>query len=226
MKVSGTTVLVITLAIQALVAAAALTVPVLAPVLGSAAGVGAELVGVYVALVYAGAMVGSLSASGWVARLGAMRASQAGLALCALGLLCSVSGQLWLLALGAVLVGVGCGPITPASSHLLIRTTPPHRMAFVFSLKQTGVPLGGVLAGLFAPKMEIACDRLFRWLRTPERTRAVLRRAPRPCARKALRQARHLAPRWQTNCSGCRHPDREPAWVRFLHYAEAAIRGP
>lgn len=55
MKVSGTTVLVITLAIQALVAAAALTVPVLAPVLGSAAGVGAELVGVYVALVYAGA---------------------------------------------------------------------------------------------------------------------------------------------------------------------------
>lgn len=156
MKVSGATVLVITLAIQALVAAAALTVPVLAPVLGSAAGVGAELVGVYVALVYAGAMVGSLSASGWVARLGAMRASQAGLALCALGLLCSVSGQLWLLALGAVLVGMGYGPITPASSHLLIRTTPPHRMAFVFSLKQTGVPLGGVLAGLFAPKMEIA----------------------------------------------------------------------
>ncbi|OZI24534.1 MULTISPECIES: MFS transporter [Bordetella] len=156
MKLGGAGVLVITLAIQSLVAAAALVVPVLAPVLSEAAGVGAELVGVYVALVYMGAMAGSLSAGSWVARLGAMRASQWGLGLCAAGLLCSLSGQVWLLAVGAVLLGLGYGPITPASSHLLIRTTPSHRMSFVFSIKQTGVPLGGVLAGLLAPKMEIA----------------------------------------------------------------------
>src|SRR5690606_13793354 len=154
-KLGGAGVLVITLAIQSLVAAAALVVPVLAPVLSEASGVGAELVGVYVALVYVGAMAGSLSAGSWVARLGAMRASQWGLGLCAAGLLCSLSGQVWLLAVGAVLLGLGYGPITPASSHLLIRTTPSHRMSFVFSIKQTGVPLGGVLAGLLAPKMEI-----------------------------------------------------------------------
>ncbi|WP_417276298.1 hypothetical protein [Castellaniella sp.] len=41
---------------------------------------------------------------------------------------------------GALLIGLGYGPITPA-----------HRMSFVFSIKQTGVPLGGVLAGLVVP---------------------------------------------------------------------------
>src|SRR5262249_26568240 len=34
-----------------------------------------------------------------------------------------------------------------ASSHILIRQTPPERRSLVFSLKQTGVPLGGALAG-------------------------------------------------------------------------------
>ncbi|MCD0504725.1 MFS transporter, partial [Bordetella petrii] len=156
MKVSGTGTLAITLAVQSLVAAAALVVPVLAPVLSAAAGVGAQSVGVYVSLIYVGAMAGSLMAGGWVARQGAIRSSQWGLVLCALGLLCSLSGNVALLAVGAVLLGVGYGPITPASSHLLIQTTPRHRMSFVFSVKQTGVPLGGVLAGLLAPKLEIA----------------------------------------------------------------------
>jgi hypothetical protein len=51
------------------------------------------------------------------------------------------------IAVGALLVGIGYGPITPASSHLLARTTPAHRMSLVFSVKQTGVPLGAALAG-------------------------------------------------------------------------------
>ncbi|MVW77521.1 MFS transporter [Bordetella sp. 02P26C-1] len=156
MKAPASAVLGITLAVQALVSAAALVVPVLAPVLSASTGVGAEMVGLYVALVYVGAMAGSLTAGNWVVRLGAIRASQCGLALCAAGLLCSLSGQVALLAVGALLLGLGYGPITPASSHLLIRTTPPHRMSFVFSVKQTGVPLGGVLAGMLAPKLEIA----------------------------------------------------------------------
>jgi len=154
-KVSGAGTLAITLAVQSLVSAAALVVPVLAPVISLSAGVGAQLVGVYVSLMYLGAMLGSLMAGGWVARQGAIRASQWGLALCAAGLLLSLSGHAALLAAGAVMLGLGYGPITPASSHLLIQTTPARRMSFVFSVKQTGVPLGGVLAGLLAPKMEI-----------------------------------------------------------------------
>lgn len=140
-----------TLAIQAMVSMALLTLPVMAPVVGSALGVSSAYVGVYVALVYAGAMLASLSAGTAVARFGAIRVSQVGLMLCALGLaLCAVN-SVPVIALGAVFIGMGYGPVTPASSHLLALSTPAHRMSLVFSLKQTGVPLGGVLAGAVIP---------------------------------------------------------------------------
>lgn len=145
--------LIITLAIQALVSAAALTVPVLAPVLVPVFGVAGESVGIYVSLVYVGATLGSLGSGGWVARYGAIRVSQAALLLCALGLAFTLFTSPVMAIAGAFLIGMGYGPVTPASSHLLARTTPPDRMSFVFSLKQTGVPLGGVIAGLAAPKL-------------------------------------------------------------------------
>jgi MFS family permease len=143
--------LAVTLSIQAMVSMALLTLPVMAPVVGNALGVSSVYVGIYIALVYAGAMLASLSAGAAVARYGAIRVSQAGLLLCALGLaLCAVN-SVPVIALGAVLIGMGYGPVTPASSHLLARTTPAKSMSLVFSLKQTGVPLGGVLAGAVVP---------------------------------------------------------------------------
>ena len=36
---------------------------------------------------------------------------------------------------------------------MLAKTTPPGMMSFVFSLKQTGVPLGGALAGAVVPAL-------------------------------------------------------------------------
>ena len=145
--------LAITLAVQAMVSMALLTLPVMAPVVASALGVSAALVGVYVALVYAGAMTASLAAGTAVARFGAIRVSQAGLVLCAAGLaLCAIPHPA-ASAVGAVLIGLGYGPITPASSHLLSQTTPAHRMSLVFSVKQTGVPLGGMLAGALVPSL-------------------------------------------------------------------------
>ncbi len=154
MRASASWTLAITLAIQSLVSAAVLIVPVLATVIGPVYGVSAEWLGAYVALVYCGAMVGSLLAGDWIARLGAIRASQLGMLLCAVGLLLSLAGWLPLMIAGAALIGIGYGPITPASSHLLVKTAPAHRMSLVFSIKQTGVPLGGVLAGLLAPWLE------------------------------------------------------------------------
>ncbi len=142
-----------TLAIQSLASMALITVPVMAPVLSEALGISAAWLGIYVGVVYAGAMFASLAAGAAVARFGAIRVSQAGLLLCAAGLACSALGSLPAMAIGAVLVGLGYGPVTPASSHLLARTTPAHRMSLVFSVKQTGVPLGGVLAGVFVPPL-------------------------------------------------------------------------
>ncbi len=143
--------LAVTTAVQAMVSMALLALPAMAPAAARALGVPTTLVGVYVALCYLAAMFSSLAGGTLVRRLGAIRVSQFGLLLCAGGLaLCALP---WLpaVALGALCIGAGYGPITPASSHLLALTTPAHRMSLVFSIKQTGVPAGGMLAGALVP---------------------------------------------------------------------------
>ncbi len=150
--------LLATLFIQAMVAMALLTLPVMAPVAAKALEVSPALVGVYVAITYAGAMFASLTSGTTVSRLGPIRVSQLGLMLCALGLcLCAVP---WLpaIGLGALLIGLGYGPITPASSQILARTTPPAQMALVFSIKQTGVPVGAMMAGAIVPSLMLGID--------------------------------------------------------------------
>lgn len=149
-----TATLAVTLAIQALVSMAVLTVPAMAPAVAAWLKVSPTLIGAYVALVYLGAMVASLMAGPLVLRYGAIRVSQVGLLACGLGLaLMAVAPWLGATALGGLLIGVGYGPITPASSHLLAKTTPAHRVSLVFSVKQTGVPVGGVMAGALVPAL-------------------------------------------------------------------------
>src|SRR5690606_3083557 len=46
-----------------------------------------------------------------------------------------------------------------AASHLLFRFAPRNRQNIVFALKQTGVPLGGILAALLLPRLAEA----FNW---------------------------------------------------------------
>jgi MFS family permease len=145
--------LLATLFIQAMVAMALLTLPVMAPVAAKDLSVSPALVGLYVAITYIGAMFSSLTSGTTVSRLGPIRVSQLGLFLCAVGLcLCAIP---WLpaIGLGALLIGLGYGPITPASSQILARTTAPDQMAFVFSLKQTGVPVGAMMAGAIVPSL-------------------------------------------------------------------------
>ena len=142
-----------TLVIQAMVSMALLTLPVMAPVVAQDLQVSPALVGIYVSMTYAGAMVASLMGGATVNRWGAIRVSQWGLMSCAAGLLLCAVPWFPAMGLGAVLIGLGYGPITPASSHLLARTTPKHQMSLVFSLKQTGVPLGSLLAGALVPPL-------------------------------------------------------------------------
>ncbi len=146
-------VLVITSTIQALVAMAALAVPAVAPAFAVRLDAPVSLLGIYMALLYLGAILSSLMAGQAVRRHGAIRVSQAGLVCCAVGSIIVLAPSIWVVGLGAVLIGMGYGPITPASSHLLAASTPPDRAALVFSIKQTGVPLGGMLAGVVAPPM-------------------------------------------------------------------------
>ncbi|MFN9211531.1 MAG: MFS transporter [Betaproteobacteria bacterium] len=152
----ATRALVATTAIQIAVSLAALTLPAIAPVVARDLGVPASMVGTYISLLYLGAATAALAAGGLVLRLGAIRLSQWALLLCAGGLLVGLTPLLAVVAAAALLIGLGYGPITPASSHVLARTTPPERRALTFSIKQTGVPAGTALAGIVVPPLAVA----------------------------------------------------------------------
>lgn len=143
----------VTTFVQAASSAAVIGPTVAAPLLLSQLSLSAVAVGVYVALVYLGAMVATQLGAHVVRRLGPIRSSQLALLISAMGLLLMCVPQLPLVACGAWIIGLGYGPITPASSQMLSRTTQPRNFALVFSIKQTGVPLGGVLAGVVVPPL-------------------------------------------------------------------------
>jgi MFS family permease len=132
------------------VSVGAQTVPVLAPELARMHGTDASDIGIYTTIVYSFAVASSMVGGGLVRRLGALRTCQVALALTAAGVAFVDLGLAGIL-LSAVAVGLAYGPPTLASSHLLIRVTPAHLRSLVFSLKQTGVPIGGALAGAAAP---------------------------------------------------------------------------
>jgi len=143
--------LIVTMAIQALVSLVVYTPPVLAPVAQTDVGIPASAVGIVTALIYLAATFTAFSAGNLINRFGAMRASQISLVFCAAGVSLMASANSWLIALGALVIGTGYGVVTPSSSVILAERTPDSMRAFIFSLKQTGVPIGGALAGALIP---------------------------------------------------------------------------
>ncbi|HET9762579.1 MAG TPA: MFS transporter [Casimicrobiaceae bacterium] len=148
-----------TLAIQVFTSLAGVATTVLAPEIAREFDVPAKLVGAFVGLLYAGSMAASLLSGHFIARHGSIRVSQVCVLLCAAGVaLVAVlpASAAAMLALASIVIGLGYGAITPASSELLARTAPPGRMALTFSIKQTGVPGGAALAGAALPALALA----------------------------------------------------------------------
>ena len=85
-----------------------------------------------------------------------MRACQASIVLSGCGLIvCGLAHPLFVIA-GAVLIGIGYGPVTPASSALLIERTPPRLRNLIMSIRQSGVPIGGAVTGAVVPWLLVA----------------------------------------------------------------------
>jgi len=141
----------VTLAIQTLVSTTMYCAPVMAPAAAPLLGVAPAAIGYFVTTAYLGSMIGTATAGGWVERFGPIRVSQAGMLLCGCGLAIAASGTLPAVLAGALLIGLGYGPATPASSVILARAAPPGMLSLTFSVKQTGVPLGTAIAGLTVP---------------------------------------------------------------------------
>ncbi len=148
-------VLVLTLTIQSLASMILLVPPVMAPVLSSTLQIPATYIGFYIAIAYLSAMASSLSAGAMLTVVGPIRLSALCLVSSAVGVALFVFfPSVATLALAGVFIGLGYGPVTPCSSQILIRNTPMHRLSLTFSIKQTGVPLGGVLAAMIMPTLQ------------------------------------------------------------------------
>jgi MFS family permease len=149
-------VLTLTTLIQALASMAALSIPVIGASITADFGLSTAAIGYYISLLYFAAALASLVGGEAAQRWGPVRVSQLCLLLCAAGLALVATGQLGMAMAGALLIGVGYGPVTPASSQWLAMSTPARHRSLIFSIKQTGVPLGGAAAGLAVPVMSTA----------------------------------------------------------------------
>ena len=140
---------------QAFATVAKMTLPVLGPLAAADMQVEPSLIGLFVSVTAAFGLFTTLSCGNFIRRYGALRTSQISLLVVAAGL--GVTGIGWLPAmlLAAALLGLGATVATPASSHILARHCPPKVAPIVFSIKQTGVPVGVMLTGLILPPIAV-----------------------------------------------------------------------
>ena len=137
--------------VQSMTAMAVVTVPVLTPEIAAALAIDTATVGFYQSTAFIGAAFLTLMSGSLVLRHGGVRVNQASVVLSAAGVALAVTGSIPFVALGAVLAGMGYGLATPGASHVLARITPPERRGLVFSVKQSAVTLGGLVAGVLFP---------------------------------------------------------------------------
>ncbi len=110
-------------------------------------------IGVYFGVTAFASLVVQLGCGSFIVRYGAMRMSQIALVLLAIGTALATLGTPLTLILSAIIAGGGGAVSTPASSHLLARCASPRYLPLVFSIKQTAVPAGLLLAGILAPQL-------------------------------------------------------------------------
>jgi MFS family permease len=147
--------LIASLVAQTLATMALFALPAIAPAVATALNVSGELVGLFVALAYGVGIGSALLAPGVIHRYGGVRTLQGVLIATAAMLLLAAGGSVTWFGLAAVVLGLGYGAAAPASTHLLVPHTPARVFNTVMSLRQMGVPLGGVLASLLLPPLAL-----------------------------------------------------------------------
>lgn len=125
--------------------------PIIAPAILADLAIDPALLGIFVGAAALAALTFQLGCGSFILRYGALRVSQVALVLLGLGMAVATSGPLVLFLVAAVVGGGAAAMSTPASSHLLGRYSPPRQAPLVFSIKQTAVPAGLLLAGIAGP---------------------------------------------------------------------------
>ncbi|MCA0418108.1 MAG: MFS transporter [Proteobacteria bacterium] len=139
--------------VQVVSSFAGAAIPLLGPLLTQRWGLAPESIGYVSAVVSVGICWFLACGNPMLDHHGPVRALQIGLACVAAGLLLMSQPFAAIGLAGALLIGLGLAPNTPAGSQILMRTAPAGHRTLVFSIKQAGVPLGGAIAGLAVAPM-------------------------------------------------------------------------
>ncbi len=126
-------------------------VPIASPAFMAEFGWDESWIGYLSAANIVGALFILLAGVGLVRRMGSVLALQASMMVGAAALVLFHYPSIALALLASALIGLSNGTATPAGSEVLQRFTPEAHRNVVFSIKQAGVPLGGVAAGLTIP---------------------------------------------------------------------------
>ncbi len=145
-------------AIQVIATAAALALTGIVPIVVADVGLDVHVVGYQISLIYVAATLASAYAGRTIERLGALTVEQLCLATFAVGLLCFATARIEWIVFGSLIIGVGYGWQNPAASQLLAGVVTPGTRNLVYSVKQAGVPLGGVVASLAVPAIAAFID--------------------------------------------------------------------
>ncbi len=131
-------------------------VAVVAPEAGPAIGVDPTYIGVYRSMAFVLAMFVGAGSGVFISRYGAIRVCQASMLFAAASMGAIALASPLAAILSAAFLGMTYGPFNPASAQILVNVSTPRWRPLIFSIKQTGVPLGGVLAGALIPLLTIA----------------------------------------------------------------------
>ena len=143
-------------AVQVIATMGILIPATIAPELARTLDLPVSMIGFQVSLAYVGATLMSLCGGLVQRKLGAVRANQIAATAIGLSLLIIAIPHVAALFVGSLGLGIAYGMTNPAASHLMMKIASPTNRNLIFSVKQTGQPLGGVVAGLMAPPIAIA----------------------------------------------------------------------
>ncbi|MFM9967511.1 MAG: MFS transporter [Burkholderiales bacterium] len=140
-------------AVQTLTAFALAVPSVIATVAAPDVGMPAARVGVLVSVFFCAAIVSGLLSGALSRRFGPIATLRYCVLLIASALAIVGGAHISLVIVYALLAGVAHGVVNPVCSLVLAQAVPTRQRSMMFSIKQTGVPLGSAVAGVLLPPL-------------------------------------------------------------------------
>ena len=148
-----------------IVAMSNIVLPTIAPKLAESLALSPVLIGYQVSLTFGIATIAAIFGGTAVLRWGGATTTLTSIGLCAVGLTLFLLPHWIFVACGSVAVGCAMGLLNPTSAHMLVKYTRPERRNLMFSIKQTGVPVGGVIMALTGPALAVSVG--WQWALVP-----------------------------------------------------------